>query len=120
MIESRWVSDGAHINGVGSFTPAMCEVDGATIARARVVVDSRDSALAEAGELILAADEGLTGVEHWAELGEVVSGHRPGRRSDTEVTFFKSVGLAAQDIAAAALAFTRSAELGLGIEVDLG
>jgi ornithine cyclodeaminase len=120
VVTSGSIADGAHVNGVGSFTSAMCEVDGGTIRRARVVVDSRDSALAEAGELIRAVDQGWTSPEQWAELGEVVDGSRSGRESDDEVTFFKSVGLAAQDIAAAALAFRRAAELGLGTEIDLG
>ena len=65
-------------------------------------------------------DAGLTGVDQWTELGEVVSGLQPGRQADAEVTFFKSVGLAVQDIAAAAEAFRRAAELGLGNVIDLG
>ena len=119
VIRGEWLSDGAHLNGVGSFTPAMREVDGAAIARARMVVDSRSAALAEAGELIRAVADGHTRPEDWAELGEVVDGVRPGRVSDDELTFFKSVGLAVQDMAAAALAFERAADLGLGDEVDL-
>jgi len=97
----------------------MREVDGAAIARARIVVDSREAATKEAGELIRAVADGLTGPEDWAELGEIVSGVRPGRESDSQLTFFKSVGLAVQDMAAAALAFDRAAELGLGTEIDL-
>jgi ornithine cyclodeaminase len=120
VILGRDLPDGAHLNGVGSFTPAMREVDGAAIARARIVVDSRSAALAEAGELIAAVGAGLTDPADWAELGEIVDGARPGRVSDEEVTFFKSVGLAVQDMAAAALAFERAAELGLGDEIDLG
>jgi ornithine cyclodeaminase len=120
VIAGNRLADGAHVNGVGSFTPAMCEVDGETIRRSRVFVDSRESAKTEAGELIRAVDEGLCRPGDWTELGEVVSGVRPGRSTDREITFFKSVGLAAQDIAAAALAFANAAELGLGSEIDLG
>jgi len=113
------LSDDALLNGVGSFTPAMREVDGAAIARARIVVDSREAACAEAGELIRAVADGLTRLEDWVELGEIVNGDSPGRESGPRLSFFKSVGLAAQDIAAAALAFSRAAELGLGNEIDL-
>lgn len=109
------VEPGAHVNGVGSYTPQMREVDGDLIARAVVVVDSRSAALAEAGDLIQAIREGRVGEGHIrAELGEVAAGLRPGRTSSGEVTFFKSVGSAAQD-AAAAGATLRSAEArGLG------
>ncbi len=113
------VKDGAHINGVGSFTPRMCEVDDDTISRAGIFVDSRDAAQTEAGELIRAVESGLTNPDDWVELGEVVVDRRSGRQSDDQISFFKSVGLAAQDIAAAALAFSNAAELGLGEEIDL-
>lgn len=119
VIRGEDLSVGAHLNGVGSFTPSMREVDGVAISRARIVVDSREAAGAEAGELIRAMADGLTRSEDWAELGEIVNGARPGRESDSELTFFKSVGLAVQDVAAAALAFARAAELGLGSEIDL-
>ena len=120
VIRGEWLSAGAHLNGVGSFTPKMREIDAAAVARARIVVDSRSAALAEAGELIVAVGAGLTDPADWVELGELVAGVRPGRESDDELTFFKSVGLAVQDMAAAALAFERAAELGLGGEIDLG
>lgn len=119
VFDDRLVSAGAHINGVGSFTPAMRELETATIARAKVVVDSRDAAIAEAGELINAVERGQTDPGSWAELGEVVAGSAPGRQHVNEVTFFKSVGLAVQDIATASLAVKRARETGLGTEVDL-
>ncbi len=119
VIRGEDLSEGAHLNGVGSFTPSMCEVDGAAIARARIVVDSREAAEAEAGELIRAVADGLTRPDDWVELGEIVNGERPGRDSVSQLTFFKSVGLAVQDMAAAALAFDRAAALGLGTEIDL-
>ena len=111
---------GAHVNGVGSFTTEMQEIDAETVGRARVFVDSRQSALAEAGDLVIAAREGLTDPDDWTELGEVVTGARPGRGSDDEITFFKSVGVAVQDVAASALALERARRLGLGSTVDLG
>jgi len=119
VIRGEDLSDGAHLNGVGSFTPSMCEVDGAAIARARIVVDSREAAEAEAGELIRAMADGLTRPDDWVELGEIVNSERPGRDSVSGLTFFKSVGLAVQDMAAAALAFTNAADLGIGEEIDL-
>lgn len=120
VIRGKFLADGAHLNGVGSFTPAMCEVDGAAIARAFIVVDSRSAARTEAGELIRAAGDGITDPDDWVELGEIVNGDHPGRELGSRLSFFKSVGLAVQDMAAAALAFRRADELGLGDEVDLG
>lgn len=119
VIHGARLAEGAHLNGVGSFTPAMREVDGDAIARSRIVVDSREAALTEAGELIRAVDDGLTDPGQWVELGEIVTGAAPGRGNDGRPSFFKSVGLAVQDMAAAALAFDRAAELGLGQEVQL-
>ena len=119
VIHGEALADGAHLNGVGSFTPAMCEVDGDAIARARIVVDSRQAARAEAGELIRAMNDGITDPDDWTELGEIVNGDRPGRSALSELSFFKSVGLAVQDVAAAALAFVNAARLGLGDEIDL-
>ncbi len=120
VLDGRWISSGAHVNGVGSFTPSMREIDGGTISCASVVVDSREAALAEAGELIDAVAAGLSRAEDWAELGEVVAGRRSGRSTDDQITFFKSVGLAVQDIAAGALALKRAVLLGLGSVVELG
>ena len=119
VIHGEFLADGAHLNGVGSFTPAMCEVDGVAIARALIVVDSRSAGQTEAGELIRAAADGITDPEDWVELGEIVNGDHPGREPGSRLSFFKSVGLAVQDMAAAALAFRRADELGLGDDVDL-
>ncbi len=90
---------GAHINGIGSFTPAMQEVDFTTLRRAsRIVVDSYEGAMAEAGDLIMAIERGVIRPEDiYGELGEIASGKKPGRAGDDEITFFKSVGNAAQD-----------------------
>jgi len=119
VIHGEQLFDGAHLNGVGSFTPSMHEVDGAAIGRARIIVDSREATQTEAGELITAVKEGLTDPADWVELGEIIRGAAPGRESDTELSFFKSVGLAVQDMAAAALAFANAERLGLGDEIDL-
>jgi len=111
---------GTHVNGVGSYKPSMAEMPPAAVARARVVVDQRAAAWAEAGDLVQARDAGLIDEGHIAgELGEVVAGVLPGRTSPDEITFFKSVGNAAQDLAVGTLALRRAAELGLGVEVAL-
>lgn len=114
------VRPGTHINGVGSFTAQMAEVPPETVARARVIVDQREPAWAEAGDLIQARDQGLIASNHVAgELGEVLAGKIAGRQNETEITFFKSVGNAIQDLAVAGLALTQAAAEGLGIEVAL-
>jgi ornithine cyclodeaminase len=109
---------GTHINGVGSYKPNMAEVPAATVARARLIVDQREAAWAEAGDLVQARDAGLIDASHVAgELGEVAAGGVPGRADDSEITFFKSVGNAVQDLAVASLVLARAAELNLGVEV---
>ena len=104
---------GTHITGVGSFTPQMQEVDAVAVNRARVVVDSREAALAEAGDII------ISGAKIAAELGEIVNGSQPARLDDREITFFKSVGVAVQDAVAAAEVLSAAERFGLGIEVSL-
>jgi ornithine cyclodeaminase/alanine dehydrogenase-like protein (mu-crystallin family) len=114
------IGPGTHINAVGAFTPAMCEVPLETVARARVVVDQRAAAWAESGELVQARDAGLIDKNHvTAELGEVISGLAPGRATPAEVTFFKSVGNAVQDIAVGSLVLQQARARGLGITVQL-
>ena len=110
---------GVHINGVGSYTPEMQEIPPETVQRAQLVVDSRSAALSEAGDLIQPIRQGLMSEAHiHAELGEIVLGLRSGRGSETQVTFFKSVGVAVQDAAAARLALSTAQELGLGQIVE--
>jgi len=111
---------GVHINGIGSFTPQMQEVPTETVVRAKVVVDSREACWAEAGDLIIPRDQGLIDEAHvYAELGEIAAGQVPGRQDDTEITFFKAVGNAVQDVSVARVVLERAAEKGLGVEVAL-
>ncbi len=113
------VKAGAHISAVGSYTPDMQEVPAETIKRAKVVVDSRAAALEEAGDLIQPMRAGLFDASHiHAELGEIVLGRKAGRQTQEEITYFKSVGIAVQDAAAAQIAFHNAQEMNLGQEVD--
>ena len=109
---------GAHVNAVGSYQPHVQEVPPETVVRARVVVDSRDAALAETGDLIRSIRAGLITADHVrAELGELVLGGVKGRASEDEITLFKAVGVAVQDAAAARAALARAEQLGLGQQV---
>lgn len=114
LFDGNLLKPGTHVTGVGSFTPDMQEIDANTVNRARVVVDSREACLAEAGDIILA------GASIDAEIGEIVNGTQPGRESDEEITFFKSVGVAVQDTAAAAAVLAGAKEKNLGKIIDLG
>jgi alanine dehydrogenase len=120
VFDDRHLKPGVHINGIGSYTPEMQEIDPATVVRAKTVVGSRSACLAEAGDLIIPLRKGLISEDHiHAELGEVVLGSKTGREDPGEVTFFKSVGNAVQDVAVARLALASAAEKGLGTTIDL-
>ncbi|MEI7644369.1 MAG: ornithine cyclodeaminase [Chloroflexales bacterium] len=111
---------GTHINAVGSYKPTMAEVPGETVARARLIVDQRAAAWAEAGELVQARAAGLIDVGHViGEIGEVVYGPLPGRTSADQITMFKSVGNAVQDLAVGTLALAHAEGRGLGVVVSL-
>jgi ornithine cyclodeaminase/alanine dehydrogenase-like protein (mu-crystallin family) len=106
---------GMHINAIGSYTPAMQEIDVTTIQKALVVVDSKEAVLAETGDLLVPIGRGeITADVIHAELGQIINGDRPGRTSPEQITFFKSVGLAVQDAVAAGRALDRAKALGLG------
>ncbi len=112
---------GAHVNGTGSYTHEMQEVDFTTLRRAsKIVVDERKAALAEAGDLIIALNRGeIRHEDLYAELGEIAAGLKPGRQRDDEITFFKSVGNAVQDAAVAQAIYRKAVEENLGVEFDL-
>ena len=111
---------GVHINGIGSFTPEMQEIPEETVRRAKVVVGSREGCLAEAGDLIIPLRKGLISKDHiHAELGEIVAGAKPGRESGEEITFFKSVGNAVQDVSVARRVLREAERMGLGTEVEI-
>jgi alanine dehydrogenase len=111
---------GVQINAVGAFTPEMQEVPEETVKRARLVVDSREACWAEAGDLIIPRDKGLISEQDiYAELGEIAAGTKRGRESNEEITFFKSVGNAVQDVSVARKVLEEAGRLGLGLEVEL-
>jgi ornithine cyclodeaminase/alanine dehydrogenase-like protein (mu-crystallin family) len=115
ILRSEWIADGAHIAAVGACRPDQREIETALIKRARVFVDSRTGALAEAGDVVLPIREGAIDESHIAgELGQLAAGAIAGRQSPGEVTLFKSLGMAVEDVAAAHLAYHRAAERGLG------
>jgi len=114
------VQPGTHINAVGAYTPQIQEIPVETVLRARVVIDHREASLAEAGDLLIPLQQGLMTEEHiYAELGEIAAGRKPGRASPEEITLFKSVGVAVQDVAAAGAVLEAARRLNLGSEVML-
>jgi ornithine cyclodeaminase len=120
LFRAQDIAPGTHINAIGAFTPDMCEVDPVTLSHARIVVDQREAALAEAGDLLQALAQGqISGADSWLELGQLVSGEQPGRHSSDEITFFKSVGLGIQDLTMALQVYERARERGVGVTVDL-
>jgi ornithine cyclodeaminase/alanine dehydrogenase-like protein (mu-crystallin family) len=119
VIRREWISPGAHINAVGTFSPKARELDTATMVDSSVFVDRRESALNEAGDYLLAAAEGAFGPENIrAELADLVTGKHPGRASREEITIFKSLGLAIEDLAAAAHVYEKAKRQESGTSVQ--
>jgi len=123
VIRLRWLTPGVHVTSVG-FNPDGREIDDATIAAALVCVESRQAALAPfpsgSNDLLIPIQEGIITAGHiHAELGELVDGRKPGRSSCEQITLYKSVGVAAQDAAAAALVIAAARERGAGQQIDL-
>jgi ornithine cyclodeaminase/alanine dehydrogenase-like protein (mu-crystallin family) len=114
ILRREWLAPGAHVNAVGSSVPSARELDIDTVAEAMLVVDRRESALNEAGDLLLA---GFGEERIAAELGEVLAGTHPGRTDADELTVFKSLGLGVEDLAAAELVVRKAREQGVGTEV---
>ena len=119
VIKRHWLSPGAHINAIGTYSPDSREIDGATMAAARVFVDLRESAFREAGDYLLAVKEGLIGPDSIAaEIGEVLIGTREGRSAPDQITLFKSLGLAIEDLACAERLFRNAQEKKAGTWVE--
>ena len=121
VLQGEWVEPGAHINAVGTFGPTSREIDTTTVVRASLFTDRRESAMKEAGDFLIPIQEGkLTPNPISGELGEVLAGSVSGRSSDEEITLFKSLGLAIEDLAAAHYLYERASEKGIGTFVELG
>jgi ornithine cyclodeaminase len=120
VLLGEWLAPGAHVNAAGACFPAARELDTPAVVRSRLFVDRRESALNEAGDFLIPKREGAIGDEHIAgELGEVVIGRVPGRRSESEITLFKSLGLAVEDLAAAHHVHEQAVARGAGAVVAL-
>ncbi len=120
LFDGAWLRPGTHINGIGSYTRTMRELDTTTILRSRVYVDGRTAAQTEAGDIVIPIAEGAITYEHVVgEIGSVLLGRTPGRTNEDEITVFKSVGMAVQDAVTAPIAYRRAVEQGLGQQVDL-
>jgi ornithine cyclodeaminase/alanine dehydrogenase-like protein (mu-crystallin family) len=120
VLDDAWVDAGAHVIAIGACRPSQREIDPALVARAALFVDSKTAALVESGDVVQSIAEGRIGAGHIrAELGQVVSGAAPGRQTPEEVTLFKSLGLAIEDLAAAALAWRGASVSGCGTTVEL-
>jgi len=119
LFDGRWLKEGTHINGVGSHSPDARELDEQTIKVSKVVVDLREAALAEAGDVIIPINAGVISKEHiHADLGEIVSGKKAARTDPKEITVFKSVGLALQDVSTATRVYQLAKAKGLGVNFD--
>jgi ornithine cyclodeaminase/alanine dehydrogenase-like protein (mu-crystallin family) len=120
VLRHEWLKPGTHVNAVGSSTRTARELDTATIVACSLFVDRRESTVNEAGDYLTPLAEGaISGPEHIkAEIGEILTGARPGRTSDDELTVFKSLGLAVEDLAAAEYVVRRAAEPGTGTTVE--
>ena len=117
VLRREWLAAGSHVNAVGACVPQARELDTATMAEAAVFADSRESVVNEAGDYLLAAREGV-GNPVRAELGELLTGTAPGRADADEITVFESLGLAAEDLAAASYLYQEATRLGAGTAAD--
>jgi ornithine cyclodeaminase len=121
ILLGEWLKPGMHVNAVGSSVPFARELDTSAIVKSRLFVDRRESTLNEAGEFLMPLKEGAVDEAHiQAEIGEILLGQNPGRVSFVEVTLFKSLGLAVQDLASAHAVYRAALEQGLGTDVELG
>jgi ornithine cyclodeaminase/alanine dehydrogenase-like protein (mu-crystallin family) len=119
VLRREWLKPGAHVNAVGSSIPTARELDTATVAAASLFVDRRESTVNEAGDYLLPLQEGALGPDHIrAEIGEILIGKHPGRTAPDELTVFKSLGLAVEDLAAAEYVVRRAQETGTGTNVE--
>ncbi len=121
VLEGRSIAKGTHVNAVGAYMRDTRELDSAAVAMSRVFADRRESLLAEAGDFLIPLAEGVITEGHLlGELGELVTGRIVGRQHEDDVTLFKSLGLAVEDVAAVRHLHTRARAAGRGVELELG
>jgi len=120
IFDGNLVREGTHINGIGSHTPNARELDTAVVKRSLFIADSKEGCLSEAGDIMIPIQDGELTVDHiHAELGEIITGKKTGRTSESQITLFKSNGLAIQDAATAKLVYDMAVKKGIGREVDI-
>jgi alanine dehydrogenase len=120
IVKAEWLRPGVHINAVGSHRPDLRELDGATLARAKVLVDSREAIMAECGDILLAIKENTFAEQDiHGEIGEVLAGTKTGRSNAGEITVYKSVGVAIQDVATAHLVYRKASHANIGTHVPI-
>jgi len=120
ILKSAWLKPGVHINAVGSHRPDFREIDGPTLARAKIIVDSRDAIMAECGDILLALKEkSIAENAIHAEIGEVLAKNKSGRTNQEEITIYKSVGIAIQDVAAANLVYRKALDKRVGTTIEI-
>jgi ornithine cyclodeaminase len=120
ILRREWIGEGVHINGVGSSVATARELDGATVAASALFVDRRESTINESGDYLMALREGAIGADHIrGELGEVLLGKAAGRTSERELTLFKSLGLAIEDLASAAFLYEQAQRMGVGTRIQV-
>jgi ornithine cyclodeaminase len=120
VVHDAWIAEGAHVVSVGACRPDQREMDPVLVARSRLFVDSKAAALVESGDVVLGMREGRFTESHIAsEIGQVVLGRAAGRTTTAEVTIFKSLGMAVEDVVAADLVLSRAVERGSGAELTL-
>jgi ornithine cyclodeaminase/alanine dehydrogenase-like protein (mu-crystallin family) len=121
ILEGGWIAEGAHVNAVGSSVRTARELDASAIARSRLFVDRLESTVNEAGDFILAREEGaVTDAHIVGEIGEILAGRLAGRTSPLEITLFESLGLSIEDVASAMHVYERALEAGAGTPLELG
>lgn len=120
ILRADWLKPGVHINAIGSHRPDLREIDATTLARSKIVVDSREAIMAECGDILLAIKEkAITASSVQAEIGEVLAGKKPGRTSPDERTLYKAVGIAIQDVATASLIYHKALQQKVGTHVEI-
>lgn len=121
VLNGDWIAPGTHINAVGSSVPTTRELDTAAVVRSRLYVDRRESTLNEAGDFLIPRQEGAVTDDHIVgEIGEILLGRVESRRTPDEITLFKSLGLAVEDLAAANHVYKKAQAAGIGVAVELG